>query len=184
MTNGLSCSIFQRIVSIFSGGPLVPVYVLVRGDYTQVPAQRVVNRTGRRIGVVGFQVTRGLSLLAARQLLPLSVLSTRDISSSLVASQNTILLGSQRTNPWIGLFEDRTTFQTDYEEAVPTPTMRFVNRSPLLRNPPPSRRNGAATGIAGLSAGPESHRKRFAHFRQRRDLKRSRRPIREPQRRR
>jgi hypothetical protein len=84
---------------------------------------------------VGFQVARGLSVLAARQLLPLSVLSTRDMSSSLVASQNTILLGSQRANPWIGLFEDRTTFQTDYEEAVPTPTMRFCQPLALVGEP-------------------------------------------------
>jgi len=52
-----------------------------------------------------------------------------------VASQNTILLGSWRANPWVGLFEDRMTFQTDYRETSPTPSMQFVNRSPLAGEP-------------------------------------------------
>jgi hypothetical protein len=108
------------------------------GLYISDPVQRAlarefVNRVTTSISDV--QVARDLSVLAARQSLPLNVLSARDMSSSLVGSQNTILLGSRRANPWIGLFEDRMTFQTDYEEALPTPTMRFVNRSPLAGEP-------------------------------------------------
>jgi hypothetical protein len=102
------------------------------GLYISDPVQRAlarefVNRVTTSISDV--QVARNFSVLAARKGLPLNILSARDMSSSLVASQNTILLGSWRANPWVGLFEDRMTFRTDYQEAPPS--MRFVNRSPL-----------------------------------------------------
>jgi hypothetical protein len=68
-------------------------------------------------------------VLAAAQRLPLNLLSARDSSSSLVSSQNTILLGSLRSNPWVSLFENQMSFQTDYQEKPAA--VRFVNRSPM-----------------------------------------------------
>jgi hypothetical protein len=104
--------------------------------YIADPAQRTlatefVSRV--TTSVPDVQVARDFSLLAAGRGLPLSILSARDLSSSLLASENTILLGSWRANPWVGLFEDRMAFQTEYHETPPS--MRFVNRSPLDREP-------------------------------------------------
>jgi hypothetical protein len=73
-------------------------------------------------------LARDFGVLAAVEHL-LNLLSARDFSSSLISSQNTILMGSLRSNPWIGLFENRMNFQTVYQE---TPAaVRFVNRSPM-----------------------------------------------------
>jgi hypothetical protein len=74
-------------------------------------------------------MARDLGVIGAAQHVPLNVISARDLSSSVAASQNIILLGSLRGNPWVGLFEDQLAFQTDYQE---TPaSVRFINRSPL-----------------------------------------------------
>jgi hypothetical protein len=83
--------------------------------------------------VSDVQVARDFSLLAARENLRLNILSARDLSSSLVGSQNTILLGSLRGNPWVGLFEDRMAFTTDYQETPPS--VRFMNRLPMAGEP-------------------------------------------------
>lgn len=100
--------------------------------YVPEPAQRalaheVVNRVTTSVSDV--LAARDFGVLAAAQHLPLNLLSARDSSSSLVSSQNTILLGSLRSNPWVSLFESQMNFQTDYQE---TPAaVRFVNRSPM-----------------------------------------------------
>ena len=74
-------------------------------------------------------MARDLGVIAAAKHVPLNVIIARDLESSVVESQNVILLGSFRGNPWVGLFEDELAFQTDYQE---TPaSMRFINRSPL-----------------------------------------------------
>jgi hypothetical protein len=74
-------------------------------------------------------LARDLGVIAAARHVPLSVISARYLSSSATESQNVILLGSLRGNPWIGLFEDQLAFRTDYQE---TPaSVRFINRSPL-----------------------------------------------------
>ncbi len=106
------------------------------GLYIADPAQRTlatefVSRV--TTSVPDVKAARDFSLLAARKGLPLSILSARDLSSSLLASENTILLGSWRANPWVGLFEDRMAFQTEYHETPPS--MRFVNRTPLEAEP-------------------------------------------------
>ncbi|MEI9974594.1 MAG: hypothetical protein WDO73_22640 [Ignavibacteriota bacterium] len=43
----------------------------------------------------------------------------RFVVIGIVSSQNTILLGSLRSNPWVSLFEDQMNFQTDYHEKPP-----------------------------------------------------------------
>jgi hypothetical protein len=50
-----------------------------------------------------------------------------------VSSQNTILLGSLRSNPWISLFEDQLNFRTDYHEKPAA--VRFVNHAPMAGEP-------------------------------------------------
>jgi hypothetical protein len=100
--------------------------------YIPDPAQRalaheVVNRVTTSVSDV--LAAREFEVEAASQRLPLNLLSARDSSSSLVSSQNTILLGSLRSNPWVSLFESQMNFQTDYQEKPAA--VRFVNRSPM-----------------------------------------------------
>ena len=90
-------------------------------------AREFVNRVTTAVSDV--QVARDFGVLASDLRLPLTIISARDMSSSLVSSMNTILLGSWRANPWVGLLEDQLTFRTDYQESPPS--VRFVNRSPL-----------------------------------------------------
>jgi hypothetical protein len=74
-------------------------------------------------------MARDLGVIGAAKHVPVNIISARDLSSSVAESQNIILLGSFRGNPWVGLFEDQLAFQTDYRE---TPaSVRFINRSPL-----------------------------------------------------
>jgi hypothetical protein len=94
-------------------------------------AQQFVNRATTCVSDV--QVARDFGVLAASKRLPLSVISARDLSSTLALSQNIILLGSRRANPWVGLFEDQMAFPTDYQETPPN--VRFINRSPLPGEP-------------------------------------------------
>jgi hypothetical protein len=68
-------------------------------------AHEVVKRVTTSVSDV--LAARDFGVLAASQHLPLNLVSARDSSSSLVSTQNTILLGSLRSNPWISLFEDR-----------------------------------------------------------------------------
>lgn len=101
-------------------------------QYIKDPAQRalaheVVNRVSTSVSDV--LAARDFGVQAATQHLTLNLLSARDSSSSLVSSQNTILLGSMRSNPWVSLFEEQLNFQTDYHEKPPS--VRFINRSPL-----------------------------------------------------
>jgi hypothetical protein len=99
-------------------------------------------------------LARDFGVLAAVEHL-LNLLSARDFSSSLISSQNTILMGSLRSNPWIGLFENRMNFQTVYQE---TPA------------------HGVRPG--GVPAESQAHGKCAGNFRQRCDLHGSRRPFR------
>jgi hypothetical protein len=74
-------------------------------------------------------MARDLGVIGAAKHVALNIISARDLSSSAVESENIILLGSLRGNPWVGLFEDQLAFQTDYQE-IPA-SVRFINRSPL-----------------------------------------------------
>lgn len=90
-------------------------------------ALQVVNRVTTSVSDV--HVAHDFGILASDRRLPLTLISARDMSSALVSSTNTVLLGSWRANPWVGLFEDRLNFRTEYQE---TPSaMRFINRVPL-----------------------------------------------------
>jgi hypothetical protein len=90
-------------------------------------AEEVVNRVATSISDV--QVVRDFGVLASENHLPLTLMSARDMSSELMSSENSIILGSWRANPWVGLFEGQMTFRTEYQESPPS--VRFVNSSPL-----------------------------------------------------
>jgi hypothetical protein len=90
-------------------------------------AKEVVNRV--TTSVADVEVARDFGVLAAEHHLQLKLLSARDMSTPLISTENTVLLGSWRANPWVGLFEDQMNFRTDYQEAPPS--VRFVNLSPL-----------------------------------------------------
>jgi len=96
------------------------------------PAQRalgmeVVNRVATSVSDV--EVARAFGVLAFENHLPLTLISARDVSSEVISSQNSILLGSWRANPWVGLFEDQLNFRTEYHESPPS--VRLINSSPL-----------------------------------------------------
>lgn len=78
--------------------------------------------------VSDVQVARDFGVIASERHLPLNIISARNVTASLVTSTNTILMGSLRANPWVGMFEDQFNFRTEYQETPPA--MRFVNRSP------------------------------------------------------
>lgn len=90
-------------------------------------AHSVVTRVATSVSDV--LAARDFGVVAAAAHLPLNLLSARDSSSDLVSSQNTILLGSLRSNPWVSLFESQMNFQTDYQEKPAA--VRFVNRAPV-----------------------------------------------------
>ena len=90
-------------------------------------AHSVVTRVATSVSDV--LAAREFGVVAAAQHISLNLLSARDSSSALVSSQNTILLGSLRSNPWISLFENQMNFQTDYQEKPAA--VRFINRSPM-----------------------------------------------------
>jgi hypothetical protein len=105
-------------------------------------AHEVVRRVATSVSDV--LAARDFGVQAAAQHLTLNVLSARDSSSSLVSSQNTILLGSLRSNPWVSLFEDQMNFQTDYTEKPAA--VRFVNRSPMAGEQPDYKADWRRTG--------------------------------------
>lgn len=79
--------------------------------------------------VVDVQATQRLVLWAAEAGGRMEIVGARDMSLRHIASQNTILLGSRRADPWVTLFEDRLNFQTVFEEGKP-PRAWFANRKP------------------------------------------------------
>ena len=46
-----------------------------------------------------------------------SLVLARDVSMPQVSTHNTILMGSRRANPWVGLFEEKLNFRTIFEES-------------------------------------------------------------------
>lgn len=89
--------------------------------------KEVVNRV--TTSVADVEVARDFGVLAAENHTQLNLISARDMSTPLISSQNSILLGSRRADPWVGLFEDQMNFRTEYQESPPS--MRFINTSPL-----------------------------------------------------
>lgn len=90
-------------------------------------SKEVVNRV--TTSVADAEVARAFGVLAAENNTQLNLLSARDMSTPLISSQNSILLGSWRANPWVGLFEEQMNFRTEYQESPPS--VRFINLSPL-----------------------------------------------------
>jgi len=124
-------------------GRSVPLSEYEAHEFDRLSAQYIPNEVQRGLArefinrvttsVSDVKVARDLGVLAESKRLPLSLISARDLSSTVVLSQNTILLGSWRANPWVGLFEDQMAFRTDYQETPPS--VRFINRSPLPGEP-------------------------------------------------
>jgi hypothetical protein len=90
-------------------------------------AKEVVNRVATSVSDV--QAARDFGVLASEDELPLVLMSAREMSSELMSLQNSIVLGSWRANPWVGLFEGQLNFRTEYHESPPS--ARFINTSPL-----------------------------------------------------
>ncbi len=124
-------------------GRSVPLSEYEAHEFDRLAAQYITDPLRRTLAkefidrvttsVSDVQVARDFGVLAAGKHAELNVISARDLSSPLLSSQNVILLGSWRANPWVGLFEDQMAFQTDYRE---TPSsVRFINRAPLEGEP-------------------------------------------------
>ena len=79
-------------------------------------------------GLGDANLARRLDLISAPLGIPLSVILARSLSTQQVSTQNTILFGSRRANPWISLFEDQLNFQTLFKES-PRAAL-FLNRKP------------------------------------------------------
>lgn len=78
--------------------------------------------------IADANMARRIGLIAASTGIPLDVMLARDLTISQMTTQNTILLGSRRANPWVSLAEARLNFQTVFSE---TPrAASFVNRNP------------------------------------------------------
>jgi hypothetical protein len=107
-------------------------------DFERIAQLYVKDRTRREMAMVNVhrvstsvsdvQVARDFGLIAFQEKMPLAILSARDASTQLVSTENAILLGSRRANPWVGLFEEQLNFRTQYQEAPPA--ARFVNTAP------------------------------------------------------
>ena len=104
----------------------------VSDPVTRGLAKEVVNRVSTSVSDV--EVARDFGVLASQNHLPLTLMSARDMSSELMLSQNSIVLGSWRANPWVGLFEDHMNFRTEYHETPPS--VRLVNTAPIKGEEP------------------------------------------------
>lgn len=89
----------------------------------------ILNLLGRNATTMAdAAITRRIGFLFSSNEMPLDVILARDATIAMVSSSNTILLGSRRANPWVGLYEDKLNFQTVFHES---PRMAsFANRSP------------------------------------------------------
>jgi len=90
-------------------------------------AKEVVNRVSTSVS--DARVASELGVLASENRLQITVMDAREMSSELMSSQNSVVLGSWRANPWVGLFEEQLNFRTEYHEEGPS--ARFINSSPL-----------------------------------------------------
>jgi hypothetical protein len=76
-------------------------------------------------------VIREMSPLSTRYQIPMSVVFARDFRMLPGATENLILLGHKKGNPWVELFEDRMNFRYSYFEEGPARRGTILNRSPL-----------------------------------------------------
>jgi hypothetical protein len=127
--------------------------------YLTQPAERAMaQELSKRVttSLSDVQAARDFGVLSAQQKMTLNLMSARDFSSTLISSQNTILMGSLRSNPWVGLFEGQMNFQTEYQEKPAA--MRFVNRSPMAGEEPYYAAEWRRTGYCRLVYLPNSRR--------------------------
>lgn len=73
-------------------------------------------------------ITNRFSVLASKEQSQLSVFFARDFNIRHLESDNAILLGSKRANPWVELFENRLNFRFGYDQAARE--SYFENKSP------------------------------------------------------
>ncbi|WP_321474782.1 hypothetical protein [uncultured Paludibaculum sp.] len=71
----------------------------------------------RFTGIADASLATRMGLVGASNGLSLDVVLARDVSMPQVSTHNTILLGSRRANPWVGLFEEKLNFRTVFEES-------------------------------------------------------------------
>ena len=75
-------------------------------------------------------VARKVAVLNARHELATDFVFARNFDARQAASHNLILAGSRRANPWLGLFEDRLNFQSEFEEEPRRAYFRNRNPAP------------------------------------------------------
>jgi hypothetical protein len=89
----------------------------------------ILNVLGRNATTMAdAAIARRIGFLFSSSEMPLDVILARDATIAMVSSTNTILLGSRRANPWVGLYEDKLNFQTVFNEAPRRAS--FLNRNP------------------------------------------------------
>lgn len=71
----------------------------------------------RFTGIADAALAVRMGLVGASNGLGLDVVLARDVSMPQVSTHNTILMGSRRANPWVGLFEEKLNFRTIFEES-------------------------------------------------------------------
>jgi len=86
----------------------------------------------RYTGTADARVAINMALNFGSNELSADVIFARNLTTAEVSSHNTILLGSERSNPWVGLFEDRLNFRTVFNEQNGRThrEVHFVNLSP------------------------------------------------------
>jgi hypothetical protein len=77
-------------------------------------ARRLMNRQFTSLADAGL--ARRIGLLNAHHGVPTDIVLARQADPGQFKSHNAVLSGSRRSNPWVGLFEDRLNFRTRFDE--------------------------------------------------------------------
>lgn len=86
---------------------------------------------GDKASVVDTPIAVNVAQLARDWSREITVHGARDIQiTDLQAEGNIILLGSARSNPWLGLFEDHLDFRFDYDKTLASEVIRNVHPRP------------------------------------------------------
>jgi hypothetical protein len=85
-------------------------------------------------GVADAALAARIGALNATHRVPTDVIFARDFATSYLQSDNVILLGSRRSNPWLDLFENRLNFRSGFDEQATV--SYFENHSPLAGEKP------------------------------------------------
>jgi hypothetical protein len=112
------------------------------GQFERLAEQRIADPATRNLtlsvlgrrytGTADAKIAFNMALLFGSNELPVDIIFARNLTTAQVSSHNTILLGSTRSNPWVGLFEDKMNFPTVFEEQkTGSPReVHFANLSP------------------------------------------------------